>query len=427
MPDTLTITDNRTGRSYEIVIKDDTVRAADLRKVRVAPDDFGLMAYDPALVNTAACRSTITFIDGDKGILRYRGYPIDQLAEQSSFLETAWLVLEGELPTASELKAFTAAIHDNRVPPARIAGLFDGLADDPHPMGALIASFGALGTFYPESHNISDPDVRRRQVHRIIAQAPALAAYAARARRGQPLMPPVEGLTFAGNFLYMLQATPGQAFTPNQVLERALDILFILHADHEQNCSTFAMRSVGSSNTDPYSSVAAAAAALYGPLHGGANEAVLRMLHGIGSLDKVPAFIKSVKAGDGRLMGFGHRIYKSYDPRARIIKRVADEVFEVTGKNPLLEIAQELERIALQDEYFVARKLYPNVDFYSGLIYEAMCFPTDMFTVLFAIPRTAGWLAQWEEMLRDPETKIVRPRQIYVGAGKRDYIPLEGR
>jgi len=427
MPDTLTITDNRTGRSYEIVIKDDTVRAADLRKVRVAPDDFGLMAYDPALVNTAACRSTITFIDGDKGILRYRGYPIDQLAEQSSFLETAWLVLEGELPTASELKAFTAAIHDNRVPPARIAGLFDGLADDPHPMGALIASFGALGTFYPESHNISDPDVRRRQVHRIIAQAPALAAYAARARRGQPLMPPVEGLTFAGNFLYMLQATPGQAFTPNQVLERALDILFILHADHEQNCSTFAMRSVGSSNTDPYSSVAAAAAALYGPLHGGANEAVLRMLHGIGSLDKVPAFIKSVKAGDGRLMGFGHRIYKSYDPRARIIKRVADEVFEVTGKNPLLEIAQELERIALQDEYFVARKLYPNVDFYSGLIYEAMGFPTDMFTVLFAIPRTAGWLAQWEEMLRDPETKIVRPRQIYVGAGKRDYIPLEGR
>jgi len=427
MPDTLTITDNRTGKSYEIVIKDDTVRAADLRKVRVAPEDFGLMAYDPALVNTAACRSTITFIDGDKGILRYRGYPIEQLAEQSSFLETAWLVLEGELPTAPELKVFTAAIHDNRVPPARIAGLFDGLAHNPHPMGALIASFGALGTYFPESHNIQDPDVRRRQVHRIIAQAPALAAYAARARKGEPLMPPVEGLSFAGNFLYMLQAKPGQAFTPNPVLERALDILFILHADHEQNCSTFAMRSVGSSNTDPYSSVAAAAAALYGPLHGGANEAVLRMLHGIGSLDKVPAFIKSVKAGDGRLMGFGHRIYKSYDPRARIIKRVADEVFEVTGKNPLLEIAQELERIALQDEYFVTRKLYPNVDFYSGLIYEAMGFPTDMFTVLFAIPRTAGWLAQWEEMLRDPETKIVRPRQIYVGAGKRDYIPLEGR
>ena len=427
MPDTLTITDNRTGKSYELAIKDDTVRAADLRKVREAADDFGLMAYDPALVNTAACRSTITFIDGDKGILRYRGYPIEQLAEQSSFLETAWLVIEGELPTAAQLQAFTTAIHDNRVPPARLAGLFDGLAEDPHPMGALIASFGALGTFYPESHNIADPAVRRRQVHRIIAQAPALAAYAARARKGQPLVPPAEGLSFAGNFLYMLQAVPGQTYAPNPVLERALDILFILHVDHEQNCSTFAMRSVGSSNTDPYSSVAAAAAALYGPLHGGANEAVLRMLHGIGSLDKVPAFIKSVKAGDGRLMGFGHRIYKSYDPRARIIKRVADEVFEVTGKNPLLEIAQELERIALQDEYFVARKLYPNVDLYSGLIYEAMGFPTDMFTVLFAIPRTAGWLAQWEEMLRDPENKIVRPRQIYVGADKRDYVPVSGR
>ena len=427
MPDTLTITDNRTGNSYELAITDETVRAADLRKVRVATDDFGLMGYDPALVNTAACRSTITFIDGDKGILRYRGYPIEQLAEQSSYLETAWLVIEGELPTAAQLEAFTTAIHDHRVPPARLAGLFDGLAEDPHPMGALIASFGALGTFYPESHNISDPAVRRRQVHRIIAQAPALAAYAARARKGQPLVPPAEGLSFAGNFLYMLQAVPGQPYTPNPVLERALDILFILHVDHEQNCSTFAMRSVGSSNTDPYSSVAAAAAALYGPLHGGANEAVLRMLHGIGSLDKVPAFIKSVKAGDGRLMGFGHRIYKSYDPRARIIKRVADEVFDVTGKNPLLEIAQELERIALQDEYFVARKLYPNVDFYSGLIYEAMGFPTDMFTVLFAIPRTAGWLAQWEEMLRDPETKIVRPRQIYVGADKRDYVPVAGR
>ncbi len=427
MPDTLTITDNRTGKTYELPIKDDTVRAADLRKVRVAADGFGLMAYDPALVNTAACRSDITFIDGDKGILRYRGYPIEQLAEQSSFLETAWLVLEGELPTASQLADWTTAIHDHRVPPARIAGLFDGLAEDPHPMGALIAAFGALGTFYPESHNIHDAAVRRRQIYRIIGQAPALAAYAARARKGESVVPPAEGLSFAGNFLHMLQATPGQPFTPNPVLERALDILFILHVDHEQNCSTFAMRSVGSSNTDPYSSVAAASAALYGPLHGGANEAVLRMLHGIGSLDKVPAFIKAVKGGEGRLMGFGHRIYKSYDPRARIIKRVADEVFEVTGKNPLLEIAQELERIALQDDYFVKRRLYPNVDFYSGLIYEAMGFPTDMFTVLFAIPRTAGWLAQWEEMLKDPERKIVRPRQIYVGADKRDYVPIAGR
>jgi len=427
MPDTLTITDNRTGKAHELAVTDDTIRAADLRKVRVNAEDFGLMAYDPALVNTAACRSDITFIDGDKGILRYRGYPIEQLAEDSSFLETAVLILDGELPSKARLAEFTAAIHQHRVPPARLAGLFDGLAEDPHPMGALIAAFAALGTFYPESHDIQDPAVRRRQVHRIIAQAPALAAYAARARKGQPIVPPAEGLSFAGNFLYMLQATPGQAFTPHPVLERALDILFILHVDHEQNCSTFAMRSVGSSHADPYSSVAAAAAALYGPLHGGANEAVLRMLHGIGSLDKVPAFIKSVKSGDGRLMGFGHRIYKSYDPRARIIKRVADEVFEVTGKNPLLEIAQELERIALQDEYFVKRKLYPNVDFYSGLIYEAMGFPTDMFTVLFAIPRTAGWLAQWEEMLNDPETKIVRPRQIYVGAGIRDYVPLDRR
>jgi citrate synthase len=427
MPDTLTITDNRTGTSYELPITDETVRAADLRKIRVAPDDFGLMAYDPALVNTAACRSTITFIDGDKGILRYRGYPIEQLAEDSSFLETAWLILEGELPTSAQLAEWTTAIHDHRVPPDRITGLFAGLAADPHPMGALIAAFAALGTYYPEAHDISDPAVRRRQIYRIIGQAPALAAYAARARKGLPIVPPAEGLSFAGNFLHMLRATPGEPFTPNPVLERALDILFILHADHEQNCSTFAMRSVGSSHTDPFSSVAAAAAALYGPLHGGANEAVVRMLHHIDSLDNVPAFIKSVKAGEGRLMGFGHRIYKSYDPRARIIKRVADEVFEVTGKNPLLEIAKELERIALQDEYFVQRKLYPNVDFYSGLIYEAMGFPTDMFTVLFAIPRTAGWLAQWEEMLRDPETKIVRPRQIYLGAEKRDYVPLAGR
>jgi citrate synthase len=427
MPDTLTITDNRTGKSYELAIADETVRAAELRAIRVAPDDFGLMTYDPALVNTAACRSTITFIDGDKGILRYRGYPIEQLAEDSSFLETAWLILEGELPTAAALEEWTTALHDHRVPPPKIAGLFAGLADDPHPMATLVASFAALGTFYPESHDIQDPAVRRRQIHRIIGQAPALAAYAARARKGQPIVQPAEGLSFAGNFLHMLRATPGQPFTPHPVLERALDILFILHADHEQNCSTFAMRSVGSSHTDPYASVAAAAAALYGPLHGGANEAVLRMLHAIGSLDKVPAFIKSVQAGEGRLMGFGHRIYKSYDPRARIIKRVADEVFEVTGRNPLLEIALELERIALQDDYFVRRKLYPNVDFYSGLIYEAMGFPLDMFTVLFAIPRTAGWLAQWEEMLRDPETKIVRPRQIYVGADKRDYVPLAAR
>jgi len=427
MPDSLTLTDNRTGRTLELPIKDGTVRAADLRKVRTGPDDFGLVSYDPALVNTAACRSRITYIDGDKGILRYRGYPIEQLAEKSSYLETAYLLLRGELPSAPQLQEWTSVVHDNRVPPARIAGLFDAMAEDPHPMGALIASFAALGTFYPEAQNIHDKAVRARQIARIVSQTPAIAAYAARRRKGEPIVPPGEGLSFAGNFLHMLKATPGQPFTPDPVLERALDILFILHADHEQNCSTFAMRSVGSSFADPFSSVAAAAAALYGPLHGGANEAVLRMLHTIGSLANVPAFIKSVKGGEGRLMGFGHRVYKSYDPRARIVKQVADEVFEVTGKNPLLEIAQELERIALQDEYFVSRKLYPNVDFYSGLIYDAMGIPVDMFTVLFAIPRTSGWLAQWEEMLMDPETKITRPRQVYDGPEVRDYVPVAAR
>jgi citrate synthase len=427
MPETLTITDNRTGRSYELPVKDEAIRAADLRKMRVDAQDFGLIAYDPALVNTAACRSRITFIDGDKGILRYRGYPIEQLAEQSSFLEVALLLLDGELPSTGALETFRASIHDHREPPPRIQTLFDGLAEDPHPMGALIAGFAALGTYYPEGHNITDAGVRRRQILRIIGQAPALAAYAARRRRGEMVVPPAEGLSFTGNFLHMLKATPGQPFAPHPVLERALDILFILHADHEQNCSTFAMRSVGSSNTDPYSSVAAATAALYGPLHGGANEAVLRMLHSIGSLDKVPGFISAVKKGDGRLMGFGHRVYKSYDPRARIVKQVAEEVFDVTGRSPLLEIAQELERIALQDDYFVSRRLYPNVDFYSGLIYEAMGFPVDSFTVLFAIPRTVGWLAQWEEMVCDPETKITRPRQIYDGADVRDYVPIASR
>jgi citrate synthase len=427
MPDSLTLTDNRTGRTLELPIKDGTVRAADLRKVRTGPDDFGLVSYDPALVNTAACRSRITYIDGDKGILRYRGYPIEQLAEKSSYLETAYLLLRGELPSAPQLQEWTKVVHDNRVPPARIAGLFDAMAEDPHPMGALIASFAALGTFYPEAQNVHDKAVRARQIARIVSQTPAIAAYAARRRKGEPIVPPAEGLSFAGNFLHMLKATPGQPFTPDPVLERALDILFILHADHEQNCSTFAMRSVGSSFADPFSSVAAAAAALYGPLHGGANEAVLRMLHTIGSLANVPAFIRSVKGGEGRLMGFGHRVYKSYDPRARIVKQVADEVFEVTGKNPLLEIAQELERIALQDDYFVTRKLYPNVDFYSGLIYDAMGIPVDMFTVLFAIPRTSGWLAQWEEMLMDPETKITRPRQVYDGPEVRDYVPVAAR
>ena len=427
MPDSLTLTDNRTGRTSEVPIDDGTVRAADLRKVRTGPEDFGLVSYDPALVNTAACRSRISYIDGDKGILRYRGYPIEQLAEKSSYLETAYLLLHGELPTAAQLGTWTRTVHDNRIPPARIAGLFDAMAVDPHPRGALISSFGALGTFYPEAQNVHDKAVRARQIARIVSQTPALAAYAARRRKGEPIVPPAEGLSFAGNFLHMLKATPGKPFTPDKVLEHALDVLFILHADHEQNCSTFAMRSVGSSFADPFSSVAAAAAALYGPLHGGANEAVLRMLHSIGSLSNVPAFITSVKGGEGRLMGFGHRVYKSYDPRARIVKQVADEVFEVTGKNPLLEIAQELVRIALQDDYFVTRKLYPNVDFYSGLIYEAMGIPVDMFTVLFAIPRTSGWLAQWEEMLMDPETKITRPRQVYDGPDVRDYVQVDRR
>ena len=427
MPDTLTITDNRTGRTYEVPIAEGTIRGADLRKVKTAKDDFGLMAYDPALVNTAAVKSQITYIDGDRGILRYRGYPIDQLAEQSTYLETAYLLLHGELPTAARLEGWTRAIHAQRVPPDGIDRLLDGFAHDPHPMGVLIASFAALSTYYPESKAIFDEEIRRVQVHRIIAQAPALAAYAFRHRRGLPIVRPADDLTFSGNFLAMLFSEPGRPYTPNPVLEHALDVLFILHADHEQNCSTFAMRSVGSSHTDPFSSTAGATAALYGPLHGGANEAVLRMLNEIGSIDHIPDFIRRVKAGEGRLMGFGHRVYKSYDPRATIIKRTADEVFEVTGRNPLLDIAMELERIALQDDYFVSRKLYPNVDFYSGLIYQAMGFPTDMFPVLFAIPRTSGWLAQWEEMLLDPDTKIVRPRQIYMGADERTYAPIEGR
>ena len=427
MPDSLTLTDNRTGRTSEVPIKDGTVRAADLRKVRTGPEDFGLVSYDPALVNTAACRSRISYIDGDKGILRYRGYPIEQLAEKSSYLETAYLLLHGELPTAAQLDTWTRTVHDNRIPPARIAGLFDAMAEDPHPMGALISSFGALGTFYPEAQNVHDKAVRARQIARIVSQTPALAAYAARRRKGEPIVPPAEGLSFAGNFLHMLKATPGKPFTPEKVLEHALDVLFILHADHEQNCSTFAMRSVGSSFADPFSSVAAAAAALYGPLHGGANEAVLRMLTEIGNVQNVPGFIKRVKAGEGRLMGFGHRVYKSYDPRAKIIKKTADQVFEVTGRNPLLDIALELERIALEDEYFVTRRLYPNVDFYSGLIYQAMGFPVTMFPVLFAIPRTSGWIAQWEEMLLDPEQKIARPRQVYIGPARRDYVPLSKR
>jgi citrate synthase len=427
MADTLTLTDNRTGRLYELPIQDETIRGADIHKVRVNASDFGLMTYDPALVNTAACRSRISYIDGDAGILRYRGYPIEQLAEKSSFLEVALLLLDGELPSQAELDAWKATIHDHRVPPARIQALFDGLAEDPHPMGALIAAFGALGTFYPEAHKITDADVRRRQICRIIAQAPALAAYAARKRRGEPGGAAGRRPELRGQFPAHAQGDAGPAVrAASRARARARRAV---HPARRPRAELLDLRDAqrGSSNADPYSSVAAATAALYGPLHGGANEAVLRMLHTVGSLDKVPAFISSVKKGEGRLMGFGHRIYKSYDPRARIVKQVAEEVFAVTGVNPLLETAQELERIALQDEYFVNRKLYPNVDFYSGLIYEAMGFPVDMFTVLFAIPRTAGWLAQWEEMVCDPETKITRPRQIYTGADVRDYVPMTAR
>ncbi len=427
MADTLTITDNRTGKHYDVPIQDGTIRAMDLRQIKLKADDFGLMTYDPAFTNTAACRSRITFIDGDKGILMYRGYPIEQLAEHSSYLETAYLILFGELPTGADLKQWIADVGNHMIVPEGIKKTLEGFRHDAHPMGMFLSAIGALGTFYPDAKNIADLDTRRLHSLRLIAKAPTIAAYGLRHTTSRALVLPDSALSFTGNFLNMLFKMTELQYKPNPVLERALEVLFILHADHEQNCSTHAMRGIGSSHVDPYSALAGAAAALYGPLHGGANEAVLRMLKQIGSLQRVPEFIKSVKGGKGRLMGFGHRVYKSYDPRAKIIKRVADEVFEVTGKNPLLDIALELERIALEDDYFVKRKLYPNVDFYSGLIYQAMGFPVDMFPVLFAIPRTAGWIAQWEEMLTDPEQKIARPRQIYVGSAKRDYIPAGSR
>jgi citrate synthase len=427
MADTLTITDNRTGKQYEVPIQDDTIRAMDLRQIKVQPTDFGLMTYDPALLNTASCRSRITYIDGDKGILLYRGYPIEELAEESNYLETAYLVLFGELPTASQMKTWVHEITMHTMLHENIKKFMEGFQYDAHPMGAFLSTVGALSTIYPDAKNIFDERSRLRQMHRLIAKVPSIAAYAYRHSIGRPYIYPDNDLSFTGNFLNMLFKMTELKYRPNPVLERALDVLFILHADHEQNCSTTAMRVVGSSHVDPYSSIAGAAAALWGPLHGGANEAVLRMLEEIGTIKNVPAFISRVKAGDGRLMGFGHRVYKSYDPRAKIIKRIADEVFEVTGKNPLLDIALELERIALQDEYFVTRRLYPNVDFYSGLIYQAMGFPKDFFPVLFAIPRTAGWFAQWEEMLRDPEQKIARPRQIYIGPQMREFVGRDKR
>jgi citrate synthase len=425
--DTLTITDNRTGQQYEVPIQDGAIRAMDLRQIKTGEDDFGLMTYDPAFMNTASCKSTITFIDGDKGILEYRGYPIEQLAERSSYLEVAYLLLHGELPSAKELRAFTHEITHHTFINENIKKVLDGFHYNAHPMGMFEAMVAALSTFYPESKNIHDAACRQKQIHRLIAKVPTIAAFAYRHRIGLPISYPDNDLSYEGNFLNMMFKTTEAKYQPNPVLERALSVLFILHADHEQNCSTNAMRSIGSAETDPYSSLAGAAAALYGPLHGGANEAVLRMLNEIGSIDRVPEYIRRVKAGEFRLMGFGHRVYKNYDPRARIIKQIAYEVFEVTGRDPLLDLALELERIALEDEYFVRRRLYPNVDFYSGIIYRAMRFPVDMFPVLFAIPRTSGWLAQWVEMLNDPDQKIARPRQVYLGHRTRDYVAIEQR
>jgi citrate synthase len=429
MADTLSIVDNRTGQKYELPIQDGTIRAMDLRQIKATPDDFGLMTYDPAFMNTANCRSAITYIDGEKGILLYRGYPIEQLAEESDYLETAYLILFGELPTSSQHQAWTRDITFHTMLHENIKKFMEGFRYDAHPMGIFLSTVGALSTLNPDAKQIFDKGSRLLQTQRLIAKVPSIAAYAYRHSIGRPYNSPDNELSFTGNFLNMLFKMTELKYQPNPVLARALDVLFILHADHEQNCSTTTMRTIGSSHVDPYSALAGAAAALYGPLHGGANEAVLRMLAEIGSVDKVPEFIKKVKSGEGnnRLMGFGHRVYKSYDPRAKVIKKIADLVFTVTGKNRLLEIALELERIALQDEYFVSRKLYPNVDFYSGLIYRAMGFPTDMFPVLFAIGRLPGWIAHWWEGNENPKTKIGRPRQIYTGPVERKYVPIDQR
>ena len=425
--ETLTVTDNRTGKSYEIPITHDTIRAMDLRQIKINDDDFGMMSYDPAFKNTASTKSTITDIDGDKGILQYRGYPIEQLAQQSTYLEVAYLILNGELPTQSELDGWTREITHHTLIHENVKQLFDAFRYDAHPMGMLISSLAALSTFYPEARNIRDEKSRDLQIKRLIAKAPTLAAFSYRHSIGLPYNYPDNDLSYTGNFLNMMFKMVEPRYKPEPALERALDVLFILHADHEQNCGTNAMRSVGSSNVDPYCAAAAAAAALYGPLHGGANEAVIRMLTEIGSMENIPVFIERVKNREVRLMGFGHRVYKNYDPRARIIKQIADEVFAVTGANPLLDMALELERIALEDDYFVERKLYPNVDFYSGIIYQAMGLPTAMFPVMFAIPRMVGWLAQWVEMLQDDEQAIARPRQIYLGARNRDYVSIDQR
>jgi citrate synthase len=417
--DTLSVTDNRTGTTYEIPIENGAVHATELRKIRSGPEDFGLVSYDPGFLNTAACRSAITYIDGDKGILRYRGYPIEEIAEKKTFLEIAYLVLNGEFPTRSQADAWVFEITHHTFLHENIKKFIDGFQHDAHPMGILLSTIGALSTFYPEAKKIFDADIRQKQIVRLIAKTPTIAAFAFRHAAGLPYVYPDNDLSYPGNFLNMLWKTTELKYTPDPALERALNVLFVLHADHEQNCSTSTMRVVGSSQTDPYSAAAAAVGALYGPLHGGANEQVVRMLQEIGSVKNIPEHIKRVKAGEFRLMGFGHRVYRNYDPRARIIKRVAEEVFSVTGRNPLIDIAIELEKIALDDDYFVSRKLYPNVDFYSGIIYQAMRFPVEMFPVLFAIGRMPGWLAQWQEGLLDAEQKIARPLQIYVGPKER--------
>ena len=425
--DSLSVTDNRTGRTYEIPIEDGAIRAMALRQIKADDDDFGLMAYDPAFQNTASCRSRITYIDGDKGVLLYRGYPIEELAERSTFLEVAYLLIHGELPNAEEEREWENDIRLHTMVHENVKRFMGGFHHDAHPMGMLLSTVGALATFYPKATTIKDAEQRRISIWRLIATMPTLAAMCYRHSMGFPYVLPDNDLPYVGNFLSMMFRMVEPRYQPAPEVERALDVLFILHADHEQNCSANAMRSVGSSQPDPYSTTAAAIAALYGPLHGGANEAVLRMLERVGTRENVPAFIEGVKQGKERLMGFGHRVYKNYDPRAKVIKRMADKVFGVTGTNRLLDIALELEGIALEDDYFVSRKLYPNVDFYSGLIYQALGIPTDMFPVLFAIPRTAGWLAQWEEMLLDSEQKIARPRQIYCGPERRGYVPMEQR
>jgi citrate synthase len=425
--ETITITDNRTGKTYELPVTHGTIRCTDLRKIRTSPDDFGLMSYDPGFMNTAGCKSRITYIDGDAGILRYRGYPIEQLAEHGRFLESVYLLRSGELPTQAELDGFVRSVLSHTMVHENTRKFLDGFGHDAHLMGMFLSTVAALSTAYSGS-NLIDPESRTLLFHRIVAKMPTVAAFCYRHKMGLPYSYPDKELSYTGNFLNMMFKGAELKYTPSPVLERALEVLFILHLDHEQNCSTTTMRGIGSSHCDPFTALAGAAGALFGPLHGGANEAVLRMLVEIGSKDRVPEFIEKVKSGEGgRLMGFGHRVYKNYDPRAKIIKQVAFEVFDVTGRNPLLDIALELERIALEDSYFIDRKLYPNVDFYSGLIYQAMGFPVEMFTVLFAIGRTAGWMCQWEEQILDEEQKIVRPRQIYLGADERPYVPVAER